>query len=241
MKEWAASKVCDLAVGSNANCIEVASCGGIGPLVALVRDGNDEQKEDAAGALWNLAVNNENRVKIALCGGISPLMELVRNGNDIQKEKAAAALWNIAYKNPDVAVAIRPFGAVEPLLRLVRHGAESPKLQASGTLAFLNPDPATTPTIAMHGGIEALIRFVQDASNDGDREEGLIALRNLCCIRDKVDLRAKIIFNCWEEAQGRQMLSQLVESGSEQTCLLVSEILSMRWILPLDAVVVNDW
>ena len=46
------------------NEIAIAKAGGIPPLVALVRDGNDSQKHFAAGALGNLAYNADNRIPI---------------------------------------------------------------------------------------------------------------------------------------------------------------------------------
>ena len=65
-------------------------------LVALVRDGNDAQKADAAGALRNLAICADNKIAIAKAGGIPPLVALVRDGNDAQKAEAAGALQNLA-------------------------------------------------------------------------------------------------------------------------------------------------
>ena len=74
-------------------------------LVALVRDGNDAQKEHAAAALRNLALNADNKIAIAKAGGIPPLVALVRDGNDEQKHLAAGALGNLA-ANADNQVAI---------------------------------------------------------------------------------------------------------------------------------------
>ena len=48
--------------------VAIARVGGIEPLVALARDGTEEQKECAAGALWILAVNDDNQVAMTrLC------------------------------------------------------------------------------------------------------------------------------------------------------------------------------
>jgi vacuolar protein 8 len=48
----------------------IAQAGAIAPLVTLVQSGTDGQKEQAAGALRNLADNNaENQVSIAQAGG----------------------------------------------------------------------------------------------------------------------------------------------------------------------------
>ena len=48
-------------------------------LVALVRDGNDAQKESAAAALRNLAWTHANLYPIAEAGGVPPLLALVRD------------------------------------------------------------------------------------------------------------------------------------------------------------------
>ena len=66
------------------------------PLVTLVQSGTAGQKEQAAGALGNLAINAENKVLIAQAGAIAPLVTLVQSGTDGQKEQAAGALGNLA-------------------------------------------------------------------------------------------------------------------------------------------------
>ena len=52
-------------VFNNDNQIPIAKAGGIPPLVALICDGTDAQKANAAGALWNLAGCADNEVLIA--------------------------------------------------------------------------------------------------------------------------------------------------------------------------------
>ena len=71
--------------------------------VALARDGTDRQKQWAAGALWNLALNADNQVAIARAGGIEPLVALARDGTDGQKEQAATALRNLAGNKTNLA------------------------------------------------------------------------------------------------------------------------------------------
>ena len=78
----------------------IARAGGIAPLVAMARDGTDEQKEEAAGALGNLAHNADNQVAIARAGGIAPLVAMARGGTDGQKEKAAEALLACGISSP---------------------------------------------------------------------------------------------------------------------------------------------
>ena len=69
---------------------------GIAPLIAMMERGTDDQKEWAAGALANLALDAGNRVAIAQAGGVPPLIALVEGGTDGQKERAAEALANLA-------------------------------------------------------------------------------------------------------------------------------------------------
>ena len=62
-------------------------------LVVQARDGTDEQKESAAGALRFCALDNPaNRDAVRDAGGIGVLLGLARDGTDAQKEKAAGAL-----------------------------------------------------------------------------------------------------------------------------------------------------
>jgi len=87
---------------------------GIAPLVALARDGTEAQKENAAGALRNLAANDANKVAIAEAGGIAPLVALARDGTEAQKEEAAAALAVLAVNDANKAAIARE-GGIAPL------------------------------------------------------------------------------------------------------------------------------
>jgi len=81
--------------------------------VEQLRSGGERQKEEAAGALWNLALNADNHVSIAVAGGIPPLVALARDGTDRQKEQAAEALGLLAI-NADNQVAIAKAGGMPP-------------------------------------------------------------------------------------------------------------------------------
>ena len=51
--------------------------------VEQLRSGDERQKEDAAGALANLACNNaDDQMAIAKAGGIPPLVALARSGSE---------------------------------------------------------------------------------------------------------------------------------------------------------------
>ena len=87
------------------NQVAIVKAGGIPPLVALVRDGTDEQKKHATGAMGFLASDDDNNIAIAKAGGIPSLVTLVRDGNEEQKEEAAGALECLA-ENDDNEVLI---------------------------------------------------------------------------------------------------------------------------------------
>ncbi|KAH8080412.1 serine/threonine kinase [Aureococcus anophagefferens] len=136
-KEAAAGALWGLALNAD-NKIAIAKAGAADPLNAdnevaiakaargparrLLRTGTDGAKENAAGALRNLAVNADNQVAIAKAGAADPLVALLRTGTDGAKENAAAALKILAFQNADNKVAIAKAGAVDPLVCMVTGG-----------------------------------------------------------------------------------------------------------------------
>ena len=63
------------------NRVSIASAGGITPLIALFDGGSEEAKEQAAGALMNLASNNvANQTAIMGAGALAPLLALLKHG-----------------------------------------------------------------------------------------------------------------------------------------------------------------
>ena len=139
-----------LALAATTNLAEIAKAGGIPLLVALMRDGTDQQKASALSALSQFAQYSIiNKLTIAQAGGIPPLVALMRDGNDEQKYYAVEALSHIAnvqYGNgekllpakeqelPDklITVAIAKAGGIPLLVALlVRDGKSSTKFRHS--------------------------------------------------------------------------------------------------------------
>jgi hypothetical protein len=70
---------------------------GVPKLVARLQSGGDDAKAEAAGALWNLALNADNKVAIAKVeGALAALVALLREGSAVGKKHAAAALQSLA-------------------------------------------------------------------------------------------------------------------------------------------------
>ena len=59
----AAAALQNLAVIAD-NQVSIAREGAIGPLIALLKNGSDEGKTNAAAALWNLTFNAESKAKV---------------------------------------------------------------------------------------------------------------------------------------------------------------------------------
>ena len=106
-------------------------------LVALIRDGNDAQKQYAAAALGCLAANcDDNQIAIAKAGGIPPLVALIRDGNDAQNKEAATALARLAW-NADNRIPIAQAGGIPPLVALICDGTDLQKEYAAWALGNL--------------------------------------------------------------------------------------------------------
>jgi len=111
---------------------------GVPKLVARLQSGGDDAKAEAAGALWNLALNADNKVAIAKVeGALAALVALLREGSAVGKKHAAAALQSLAV-NADNQVAIaKEEGALAGLVALLREGSAVGKANAAGALVYL--------------------------------------------------------------------------------------------------------
>ena len=112
-----------------ANKVAIAEAGGIAPLVELVRGGSADAKEQAAGALGNLAARQQGgdrgggRHRAA--GRAGARRQRGRQGG------AAAALMNLAINDANV-VAIAEAGGIAPLVELRATAARAPRSRRRG-------------------------------------------------------------------------------------------------------------
>ena len=109
-----------------------ASAATVEQIIQDLHSGSAVAKENAAAALWNLALNADNQVAIAHAGGIAPLVELTRSGSAVAQLNAAAALWNLAL-NADNRVAIAQAGGIAPLVELTHIGSAGAQEKAAGS------------------------------------------------------------------------------------------------------------
>ncbi|KAG2847065.1 hypothetical protein PC113_g17853 [Phytophthora cactorum] len=133
MKPWGdRSSRCHSALANLASSAEsqevIASAGGIFPLLKLVSEGNDHQRENAALALANLSENNANRDAI-VSAGIPAFVAMVRDGSVRHQINATLALRNLSTIDKG-RLAIAQTGGIPPLVSLlgVRHLVQNTKV-----------------------------------------------------------------------------------------------------------------
>ena len=137
--------------------------GGIAPLVAVLRDGTDDSKTNAACALFNLATtDNATKGRIVEAGGIAPLIALLRDGTDDSKIYAAHALFNLAATDNATRGRIVEEGGIAPLVALLRDGTDGGRTVVAGALRELAINDAIRGLIADADDWE--VRGVQDGS-----------------------------------------------------------------------------
>jgi len=165
-----------------------------------------DAKEQAAGALSNLAINNDdNQVAIVALGGIALLVELTRSGTAVAKEQAAAALCILAF-NADNKVAIVAEGGIAPLIELMRSGTAVSMQWVAGVLCSLAIDNDDNKVaIVAESGIVPLVELVRS----GTASAMQWAAQALCSLAiDNDDNKVAI-----ERAGGREALEALARHG----------------------------
>jgi hypothetical protein len=154
-KAWAAHASRILSWSSAQNRIRIAAAGGIPPLVALLRDGNDGQKRHAVGALKNLAANDRNKELIVAAGGIPDLIALARDGNKMQQRNAVGALSALASTDVNRAL-IASTGGISVLVDAMRDGDEALKEKAANALCNISRNKDTKVRMVAAGVVPML-------------------------------------------------------------------------------------
>ena len=156
--------------------VAIAAAGGIEVLVSLARDGTERQKEEAAGALWNLSVNHDNSVAIVAAGGIEVLIALARDGTERQKGGAAVALGNMIEVASGTHEGVVEAGGVAVLSSLTQEAGASDlcKLAAAMSLVYLASSCPDLP--ADDTCLSLLLSRLDQPEEDGWRRDSINAL-----------------------------------------------------------------
>ncbi|KAJ8550311.1 hypothetical protein ON010_g10757 [Phytophthora cinnamomi] len=172
------------------NKVWIADSGRIPPLILLLRNGNDAQREIAASVVWQLSTNIRNRAMIAAGGGIPALIALIWNENSAQKRKALGSLTSTSIDSDNKAV-IAGAGGIPPVVRLkaaiaaacsiplsvkvLRGESVSLKEKVVAMISLLSSSFDSKPLIAAAGGISPLVKLRTEQDPIGRRIEKVLS------------------------------------------------------------------
>lgn len=159
---------------ADANRLVTIAEKGIVPLVALLGSSNSRARENAAGALWHLALHPSNQIAIARANGISPLVTMLDDGTDVAHEHAANALDRLAREQPDNQAHISKYCVA--LLSSQNTGAQRRAARVLREIAASNP---SSPVVIINAGaISPLVQLLSSGQTERS-EEAAAALLTL--------------------------------------------------------------
>ncbi|KAG2258603.1 hypothetical protein Bca52824_077897 [Brassica carinata] len=135
--------------------------GALKTIIQLTRSHHGGVKQEAAGALWNLAYDEKNRELIAALGGVEASVALANscmNTSRELQESAAGALWNLSHSEEN-SIVIGREGGIPPLVALARSEYADVHVAAAGALWNLSFNHVNALRIVEEGGVLVLGRM----------------------------------------------------------------------------------
>ena len=159
---------------SNDRLTSIAEAGAIQPLVALLSSGTTQARENAAGALWHMAIDRPIQLAIAKCSGISPMVAIIDDGTEQAQKNAANALARLATKNADNQMQISKY-----CVGLLANQNTGTQRRAACVLSDLARDNPGSPVVIVNAGaISPLVNLLSGGAADV-KEEAARALSTL--------------------------------------------------------------
>jgi tetrahydromethanopterin S-methyltransferase subunit A len=121
-------------------------------LIKKILHGDSDTRENAAGMLASLAIQNhfEHTGTLFANGAVGPLVRLLITGSSKAQGHASTALHAIAHNQLDHQQAIVEAGAVVPLVKLLKTGAS--KVQEEVRAALLSSHDTSLAVFYAHAG-----------------------------------------------------------------------------------------
>jgi hypothetical protein len=215
-----------MADGNADNQREIASAGGILPLIKMLTHTATLHRY-AAGALWALAAEADNQQLIASHGGIPPLVALLsarqssRSSRNAQ-DTAAGALANLA-RTAAIRSQIAAAGGIQPLVSLFDMGRSDAKAQSAIALKTMVLENDANQYAVATG----LVRVLSMGSAEA-QEQVTELVRDLCL---DLESPATVSFNENRSAVARaggipQLVKQL-KGGTDRAQTFGAEALSL--------------
>ena len=157
---------------------EITESNGIPTIVALLNDRNASPiaKENAAAALWHLALDSHSRDLIAHAGGIAPLVSLLNDGTHQAHRHASDALARLANQNRDHQAQI----AKKMVTLLMANNTKVVQQRAAHALQMLAAEnPGSSVVIVNAGAISPLVHLLSNAQDDCVRKAATDTLQAL--------------------------------------------------------------
>ncbi|PKA55530.1 U-box domain-containing protein 3 [Apostasia shenzhenica] len=133
----------------------------VGPLVSMLRSGNQECAEAAMLALLNLAVKDErNKVKIVDAGALDPLHFFLKSADPALQEYATGSILTLSASSMNKA-AILSAGAIPPLVAILSNGTPQAKIDAAAALFNLSSIPNCLAVILSSHPIPPIINLLK--------------------------------------------------------------------------------
>ena len=152
----------------------IAEAGAIMPLVALLSSGTTQARENAAGALWHLALDRSIQMAIARVNGISPLVTILDDGTEQAHKHAADALARLAIKNADNQAQI-----AKHCVALLGNNDTGTQRRAARVLSDLAADNPGSPVVIVNAGAISPLVTLLSAGAPDVKEEAARALSTL--------------------------------------------------------------
>ena len=162
---------------------EIRKENGIPAIVALMSDkkATPLAKENAAAALWHLALDEENRDLIASSNGIAPLVALLSDGTHQAQLHASDALARLANQGRDHQSQI----AKKLVGLLMANHSTTVQQRAAHALQMLAVDNPGSPVVIVNAGaISPLVHLLSTTTNEELKKEVADALETLVASSD---------------------------------------------------------
>ena len=133
---------------ASSRLMSIAEAGGIAPLVTCLAAGSSQGlRENAASALWHLALDASNKVAIARANAVAPLVALLDDGTEVAQEHASNTLARLALDNADTQTQIAKYCVA--LLGVPNAGARRRAAKVIRDIATSNP---SSPVVIINAG-----------------------------------------------------------------------------------------
>ena len=152
----------DQANKANDRLLLITEAGGIVPLVALLTSGTAPARENAAAALWHLALETSNQGVISKANGIQQLVTVLDDATDKAYEHAANALARLSILNPDNQLQV-----AKHCVALLANQNDGAQKRASDVLKELARVELGAPVVVVNAGaISPLVALLTSSSSE---------------------------------------------------------------------------